>query len=110
MGAAYRPPVLNCCFFFAIISKKYIMGMIYLLCNAPIQKLKEILISSLWHLIEIYITFRNSTYTSFHFYCAAYRPRVFNCRFLAITSQMVKIYLTDTNYLYYCLMDMKIDR
>ena len=31
--------------------------MIYLLCNAPIQRIKKISISSLWHLKEIYIFF-----------------------------------------------------
>ena len=42
----------------------YILGIIYLLCNAPIRKLKEILISSLQQLEEIYIIFQNSTHKS----------------------------------------------
>ena len=51
--------------FFIIFRKNYILGMIYLLCNAPIWKLKEILISSLLHLKEIYIIFLNSSQKSF---------------------------------------------
>ena len=41
------------------------LGMTYLLCHAPIQKLKEILISSMWHLKEIYKSFWNNTQISF---------------------------------------------
>jgi len=47
-------------------------------------KLLEILISSLWHLKELYIIEVSQLY------CVAYR-------------------LIETNYLYYCHMDMKID-
>ena len=48
----------NCCIC-------YILGMIFWLCNPPIQKLKEILIPSLCHLKEIYIIFHNSTHRHF---------------------------------------------
>ena len=84
--------------------------MIFSLCNALIQKLKEILISSLWHLEEIYIRFWNSTHKSFPSLLCGLQDTGFNCRFLAISSKMVKIYLTETNYLHYCLMDIKVDR
>ena len=84
--------------------------MIYLLCNAPIQKLKQIFISSLWHLTEIYTIFRNSTNRSFPTLLCDLQAARFWLYVFAINSKMVKIYLTDTHYLYYCLMDMKIDR
>ena len=98
------------CRFLSIIGKKYILGMIFSICNALIQKLKDILISSLWYIEEIYIKFCNSTHKSFPSLLCGLQATNFNCRFLAINSKMVKIYLTETNYLHYCLMDIRIDR
>ena len=47
----------NCCIC-------YILGMIYILCNAPIRKLKEILISSHWHLTWICLMLWKTTLKS----------------------------------------------
>merc|ERR1712082_22580 len=65
---------------------------------------------SLWHLTEIYITFRNSSNRSFPTLLCDLQAARFRLYVFAINSKIVKIYLTDTHYLYYCLMDMEIDR
>ena len=68
----------------------YILGMIFWLCNAPIWKLKEILISSLLHFKEIYIIFQNSTRKSFPiFLCSLQAARFLPYVFLQFSGKNI---------------------